>query len=56
MEYLKLNYDFTDLGQFVALDQEKQAVDFILDHVVLFLPLEILLSVQRTIQYLQEKD
>lgn len=54
MLYLMLNYDFTDLGKFVAFDQEKQAVDFVLDHIVLFLPLEILLSVKRTIKYLQE--
>lgn len=52
---LKLNNDFTDLGQFVAFDQEKQTVDFILDHIVLFLPLEILLSVKGTVKYLQEK-
>lgn len=37
-------YNTTDLGQFVTVDQENQGVDFILDHIVLFLPLEILLS------------
>lgn len=36
----------TDLRQTVAVDQEKQAVDFILDHVVLFLPFEVLLLVK----------
>lgn len=51
-----MNYKIADLGQFVAFDQENQAVDFILDHVVLFLPLEILLSVKELIKYLQEKD
>lgn len=45
----------TDLGQALTVDQEKQAVDFILDHVVLFLPLEILLSVKGTFKYLQAK-
>lgn len=39
----------TDLGQTVTVDQEKQAVDFILDHIVLFLPLEVLLSVKETL-------
>lgn len=43
-------YNTTDLGQFVTVDQENQGVDFILDHIVLFLPLEILLSGK----YLQE--
>lgn len=38
-----------DLRQSVAVDQEKQAVDFILDHVVLFLPLEVLLSIRETL-------
>lgn len=31
-----------DLGHFVVVDQESQAIDFILDHIVLFLPFEIL--------------
>lgn len=55
MQYLEINYDFADLGQFVAFAQKKQAVDFILDHIVLLLPLEILLSVKGMIKYLQEK-
>lgn len=32
-----------DRGYFVIFDQENQVVDFILDHIVLFLPFEILL-------------
>lgn len=32
----------TDLGHFVTVDQESQVVYFILDHIVLFLPFEIL--------------
>lgn len=38
-----------DLGQSVAVDQEKQVADFILDHVVLFLPLKVLMSVKGTL-------
>lgn len=48
----KLILKISNLGHFVIVDQENQVVDFILDHIVLFLPFEILLLKARVKQKL----